>query len=127
MEQYGFVYGVHVTTVVLSIGLFLARGVGMLVAASWLRWRPVRIIPHVNDTLLLLSAIGLMFITHQYPFQQNWLTAKLAALVLYILLGMVAMRWGRGPAVRLGAWLGAIGTFAYIVAVALQRSPVPWA
>lgn len=120
------VYLVHVTTAVISISLFVIRGVGMMLNAGWLRWKPVRILPHVNDTLLLLSAFVLAWITHQYPLQQSWLTAKLTALVVYILLGMVAMRWGATRGIRATAWVAALVTFGYIVAVALNRSPVPW-
>ena len=116
----------HVTAAVLSISMFVVRGLGMLRNAAWLRLRIVRIVPHVNDTVLLLSAIWLALLTHQYPFQQGWLTAKVIALVLYIGLGMVAMRWGATKRIRLIAWLGAVATFAYIVAVALNRTPFPW-
>lgn len=117
---------VHVTTVILSIGLFLIRGVWMLRESPRLRWRSVRILPHVNDTLLLLSAIWLTVLTHQYPVQQSWLTAKVVALAAYIGLGMIALRWGRTRPTRLGAWLGAIAVFLYIVAVAVTRNPQPW-
>ena len=116
----------HVTAAALSISMFVVRGLGMLRNAAWLRHRLVRIVPHVNDTVLLLSAIWLALLTHQYPFQQGWLTAKVTALVLYIGLGMVAMRWGGTKRIRLIAWLGAVVTFAYIVAVALNRTPIPW-
>lgn len=116
----------HVTAAVLSISMFVVRGLGMLRNAAWLRFRSVRIVPHVNDTVLLLSALWLAWLTHQYPFQQGWLTAKVIALVLYIGLGMVAMRWGATKPIRLFAWLGAVATFAYIVAVALNRNPFPW-
>ena len=116
----------HVTAAVLSISLFVVRGLGMLGNAAWLRHRLVRIVPHVNDTVLLLSAIWLALLTHQYPFQQGWLTAKVIALVLYIGLGLVAMRWGATKRIRLIAWLGAVAIFAYIIAVALNRTPFPW-
>lgn len=120
------VYFVHVTTAAISITLFVLRGLGIMLNAGWLRWKPVRVLPHLNDTLLLLSALMLAWITHQYPLQQSWLTAKLVALVVYILLGMVAMRWGPTRPIRAIAWLAALITFGYIVAVALNRSPVPW-
>ena len=45
--------------------------------------------------VLLVSAIALAAITAQYPFVQPWLTAKVLALLAYILLGTVAIRRGR--------------------------------
>lgn len=124
--NYQVLFIVHVATAAISISLFLVRGFGMLRNARWRRHRMLRIVPHVNDTVLLLSAIWLAWRTGQYPFVQAWLTAKVIALVIYIVLGMVAFRWGRTPATRLGAWLAAIAVFAYIVAVAVTRTPSPW-
>lgn len=120
------VFMVHVTTAMLSIAMFVVRGFGMLAQARWMQWRGVRIVPHINDTILLLSAVWLALMTHQYPLQQPWLSAKVVALLVYIGLGMVALRFGRSRGVRLAAWLGAIAVFGYIVAVATTRTPWPW-
>jgi uncharacterized membrane protein SirB2 len=53
-----------------------------------------------------------------------WLTAKVVALVAYIVLGAVALKYGRTKAVRSVALVAAILTFAYIVAVAVTRNPL---
>ena len=90
-----------------------------------MRRRWVRVVPHVVDTVLLASAVALAWMSHQYPLVQPWLTAKVAGLLVYIGLGMVALRFGRSRRVRLGAWLAAIAVFAYIVAVAVTRHPLP--
>jgi uncharacterized membrane protein SirB2 len=58
----------------------------------------------------------------QYPLVEPWLTAKVAGLVLYIALGMVALRHGTTRRIRTGAWFAAQAVFLYIVAVALTRS-----
>jgi uncharacterized membrane protein SirB2 len=55
----------------------------------------------------------------QYPLAQPWLTAKVGALLLYIVLGSVALKRGRSKGIRAAAFLAALATFAYIVAVAL--------
>lgn len=113
----------HVTFVVLSLAGFLLRGAWMLADSPRLRARWVRIAPHVVDTGLLLSALALVFMTHQYPGAQNWLTAKVIALFVYIGLGVVALHPGRPKAVRAAAWLAALSVFAYIVSVAVTRDP----
>ena len=78
------------------------------------------------DMLLLAAAITLAVWSGQYPFQQNWLTAKVVALVVYILLGKQALRPGLSWQKRL-PWFGAaLLTIAYIFAVALTRSPLPF-
>lgn len=112
----------HVTCVALSGGGFLLRGLLMALDSHWLKSRPARIFPHVVDTLLLGSALGLAYITAQYPFVQGWLTAKVLGLLAYILCGTVALKRGRSKAVRLSFFVLAVLVFAYIVSVALSRN-----
>jgi uncharacterized membrane protein SirB2 len=111
----------HMGCALLSGSLFLLRGVWMLRASSMLQQRWVRIAPHLVDTLLLASAIGLAVWSHQYPGQQSWLTAKLGALLGYIVLGSIALKRGRTKGQRLAAFIGALALFAYIVTVAVTK------
>lgn len=85
----------------------------------------MKIVPHVVDTLLLASAVLLTMLIHQYPFVDAWLTAKVLGLLLYIALGMSALRLGRTRGARLAAWLAAQVVFFYIVAVAVTHRPLP--
>ena len=117
---------VHVTCVITSYLLFLLRGFWMLQGSLRLQQRWVRTVPHVVDTLLLVSALGMAFMIRQYPFVTAWLTAKVLALAVYIGLGMIALRFGRSRRVRAAAWIAAQCVFLYIVAVALTRNPFPW-
>ena len=112
----------HMACAALSISGFILRGIWMWRQSPLLQRRPVKILPHIIDTLLLASALLMVFMSAQYPFVQHWLTAKVLALIVYILLGMVALKWGRTQPVRIIAWLLALLTFGYIVAVALNRS-----
>jgi uncharacterized membrane protein SirB2 len=117
---------VHVGCVVVSYGLFFVRGLWMIGDSPLLRQRWVRILPHVNDTLLLAAAVALALTVGQYPLTDAWLTAKVSGLVAYIGLGTVAMKARRPRRVRIAAWVAAQGVFVYIVAVALTRNPWPW-
>jgi uncharacterized membrane protein SirB2 len=111
----------HVTCAVLSGSFFLLRGLWMLWDSPMLQRRWVKVVPHVVDTLLLSTALALVFWSGQYPFVQPWLTAKVLALVAYIVLGTIALKRGKTKGVRTFALLAALATFAYIVAVALTR------
>ncbi|MBE7459154.1 MAG: SirB2 family protein [Burkholderiales bacterium] len=113
----------HVAFVVISITGFFLRGIWMLTDSPLLERLWVRVVPHVNDTLLLAAAIGLSVELRQYPFVDGWLTAKVIGLLAYILFGMFALRRGRGKAVRAGFWLAALASFGYIVSVALTKDP----
>lgn len=112
----------HVACVALSYAGFVLRGIWMIRASRMLERRWVRVLPHVVDTVLLASAIALAVMLKQYPLAEPWLTAKVVGLVLYIVLGMVALRQGATPRIRTGAWVAAQAVFLYIVAVALTRS-----
>lgn len=124
MSIYYLVYLIHVSAVVLSVGGFVVRGGLMLADSPLLNARLVRILPHVVDTVLLASALWLAWIIHQYPFVHHWLTVKVVALVIYILLGMVALRRGPTKPVRTTAFVLALATAGFIVSVALSHHPL---
>jgi uncharacterized membrane protein SirB2 len=113
----------HVACVILSIGGFSLRGFLMLRDSPRLRNRWFQILPHVNDTVLLLAAGGLVVVSEQYPFVTAWVTAKIFGLLAYIILGSVALKAGRTKRIRALAGLAAMGVFAYVVSVALSKSP----
>ncbi len=125
MEIYPLLKHLHVTCVALTAGGFLLRGVWMLRGNALLQHPLTRVLPHINDTLLLAAGLGLMLLLRQYPFVDGWLTAKLLALLAYILLGTVALKRGRTPQSRVAAFGGAVLSLLYLVAVALTRNPWP--
>ena len=117
-------YLLHVACAALSISGFALRGFWMLRGDPRLSHRLVRILPHTIDTLLLGSAVGMLVLWGLWPWQAGWLMAKIAALLLYIALGMVALRFGNTAGIRVTAWLLALLCAAYIVSVALTKSPL---
>jgi uncharacterized membrane protein SirB2 len=121
--SYALLKYVHVACATISVAGFFLRGALMLAGASLLQKRLLRIAPHVVDTLLLASAIALSVMLGQYPFVHGWVTAKVLALLAYIVLGTTALKRGRTRTVRASAFVLALLVFAYIVSVALTRSP----
>lgn len=116
----------HVACVLLSGAGFFVRGIWMMTDSDWLNRKWVKIAPHVIDTVLLASAIVLTLQIKQYPLTHDWLTAKVIGLLAYIGFGMVALRRGRTRYIRIGFWCLALLAFAYIVAVAFTRQPLPF-
>lgn len=112
----------HVCSAILSISGFAMRGYWMVTDNPLLALRPVKVLPHVIDSLLLGSAVGMLLLWHASPFQYGWLTAKVVALLGYIALGMVALRFGRTRRVRITAFGMALLTVGYIVSVAYSKS-----
>ncbi len=124
MMDYALLKMVHVGSVILSFSLFFLRGIWLIQDSENLRQRWVKILPHINDTVLLVSAILLAIAIQQNPLEHAWLAAKIFGLLVYIGLGMVAMRFGKTRKTRIAAWVAALFVFAYIVLVALTKSPV---
>ena len=116
----------HLTCALASLGLFTLRGCWMLLDSPWYQARWARTVPHVVDTVFLVSGIALAVRIAQYPFVQPWLTAKVLALVAYIILGSIALKHGPTRAIRAGAFFAALGVFAYIIGVARTRNPLSW-
>ena len=109
---------------VASITLFVFRGILMLCESQLLQSRILRTLPHLIDTALLSAGIYLAVITRQYPLVQHWLTMKLGLLIVYILLGTLALKRGRTKEIRTGALIAAICTFGFMITVAYYRDPL---
>jgi len=73
--------------------------------------------------VLIVSAIVLAWMLRLSPTDTPWLAAKIIGLLLYIAVGMAALRFGRTKAVRATAWIVAMLTFGYIVSVAVTKDP----
>jgi uncharacterized membrane protein SirB2 len=124
-HHYVEILALHVATVTLSLALFCLRGGLMLAGSRLSRSRVLQVAPHVVDSVLLGSAVLLTLIIHQYPLANGWLTAKLAGLIVYIVLGSIAIRRGKTRKTRAAAFVAAILCAGFIVATALHHDPDP--
>ena len=116
----------HLATIAITLALFLLRGFWMMANSPRLQARWVRIVPHINDTVLLASGIGLAVLIQQYPLVHAWLTAKFFALIAYIVLGTIALKRGKTRGQRIAAWIAALLVFGYMAAVAVAHDPLPF-
>lgn len=83
--------------------------------------KPLKIIPHINDTLLLVTGISLAFIAGFNPMQEIWLSSKIVALILYIGFGMMALK-SNGSKSIVGYILATV-TFIFMVFTAISKTP----
>jgi uncharacterized membrane protein SirB2 len=116
----------HISFVILSFTLFFLRGIWMLQSSPLLTRRWTKIFPHIIDTALLVSAIALAIQLSISPLAAPWLMTKIIALVVYIVLGTIAIKRGRTRKIRITAWVAAMLVFLYIVGVAMTHNPMPW-
>ncbi len=122
--DHSFIKTIHVTAVAVSGTGFFARGLASLLGAAWVRGRLAKTLPHIIDSVLLLSALALAWSLRLTAANAPWLIAKVIGLLLYVALGVLALRPARPAAVRALAWVAAMATFGWIVSVAIKKSPL---
>jgi uncharacterized membrane protein SirB2 len=113
----------HQLAVTLSVAGFVLRGLASFAGAAWVRGRVARTLPHVIDTVLLASAIAMVALLRPEPGAATWIAAKVVGLVVYVALGMIALRPRFGLGTRVAAWVGALLVVTWIVSVALSKNP----
>jgi uncharacterized membrane protein SirB2 len=124
LEFYPDIRWVHICAVIASGSLFALRGAGVLAGARWPMWAPLRYLTYTVDTVLLTAALMLATILHQYPFVHAWLTVKVCLLVVYIVLGSLALKRARTRRARAIYYVAALGVFLFIVSVARAHHPL---
>lgn len=124
--SYVFLKYVHTFAAIATISGFVLRGWWMLRESELLQHRVTKIVPHVNDAILLLAGIGMLWVLQLNPFTQPWLLAKFAGLIAYILLGTIALKRGPTKEIRSIALVAAVAVFAWVAGVALAKTPLSW-
>ncbi len=121
MNSYLILKSIHMMAAYLTVVLFSLRL--LLDAVGKPNWRrtPLRWIPHANDTVLLVAAISLLFVTPWMPFVHGWLTAKIVLLVGYIVAGVFAMKQTCSFQVRLIASVLALVQVMAIFHLAINK------
>jgi len=112
----------HISCVILSFSGFFLRGIWMLFDSAMLANKWVKIVPHIVDSVLLLSALSMVYMQSLSILQNDWLLVKIAALLVYIVLGTIALKHGKTKKIRVIAWCSGLVVFLYIVSVALNKS-----
>ena len=117
----------HMMFALISITLFILRAWLAVPAPARIKSKLLKILPHIVDTLLLAMGVWLAVLSKQIPFDNSpWLTAKVIGLVLYIIVGTIAIKRGKTRGQRLIATFASIAIFAYIYGVAISKSPLSW-
>ncbi|EPC00859.1 invasion gene expression up-regulator, SirB [Litchfieldella anticariensis FP35 = DSM 16096] len=126
MEHYSLIKHLHMTAAGASLALFVLRAWWSVRESPRLQRMWVRVVPHLIDTALLLLGVWLMVMLRFWPHQHPWLAAKLIGLVVYIVVGTVAIKRGRTPRQRGLAAIAAVLVFVYIIGAAVQHHPLSW-
>ncbi len=82
----------------------------------------VRVLPHIVDGLLLLSAIGMIAVSPRWDWS-TWTSSKLGMVAVYIVLVLTVFRDGRSRWQKGLAWALALLLFLQITSVAVLKLP----
>jgi uncharacterized membrane protein SirB2 len=118
IDAYSWLKPLHISLVTASGALFAARGIGVLAGQAWpMRpaWRHTSV---AIDIGLLCAGIGLWTMLALNPVRQHWLAAKLALLLVYIVLGSLALKRARSWRGRLASFVAALAVFSWMVSIA---------
>lgn len=116
-----FIKHIHVWLVVLSVGGFLLRFIWSQRNSAYLQRKVVKIAPHIVDTLLLLTGVSLALLYRLSPLQADWLGAKLILIVVYIILGVFALKPAFPKFIRQIAGFSAMLAVAGILFLAIYK------
>lgn len=114
----------HLLLIGLSVGLFLIRFILSEMKSPILQKKWLKILPHIVDTLLIVSAVTLCVLIEQYPFVNAWVTEKLLALLLYVFMVTLALKMARTVFMKYIGLLGAISWVAFAGMVAVSKQPI---
>lgn len=127
MSAFSVLITLHIAAVVLTISFFVLRywwrySNNPLIDARW-----VRIAPHGIDTVLFLSGLGLMWVTGYLPFTDKgtWLTEKLFGVIIYIVLGFIALGRRRPRSQQVGFIAFLLGLVVLYIIIKLATTRIP--
>ena len=127
IAYYALVKAVHVGAVLVSGLVFLSRG--LLVQAGRERWAqvaPVRLASYAIDTVLLTAALMLVAMLPGAVFANHWLTVKVALVIVYIVLGVFALRRAATRRAHALCLAAAVAVYLLVIGIALAHHPLGW-
>jgi uncharacterized membrane protein SirB2 len=124
IEFYPEIKWVHVAAVYASGSLFLLRGLAQQLGAAWPMAAPLRYLSYSIDIVLLTAAFMLFTILPGAVFANGWLYTKLTLLIVYIVLGSLALKRGSTHARRRAFYVAALVVYAYMIGVARAHHPL---
>ena len=123
IEVYAELRLAHIGLAAGSVALFVARGVAVLAGQHWpmstvARWTSVAI-----DTLLIGAGGTLWWMLSLHPARNPWLGVKLGLIVVYIVLGSLALKRAPSRSTKAVAFAAALICIGAVAAIARAHDP----
>lgn len=115
----------HISCVMISGGLFVYRYARLNILPERPLPKLLKVLPHINDAILLSTAITMLYLVRLNPFAVPWLQAKIVSLLIYIVLGAICIRSMPRSRRQAMSFVAAISVFSYIVFVAMTKQAFP--
>jgi uncharacterized membrane protein SirB2 len=116
--SYALIKNIHLAFAMLTTIGFCVRGAWMMTESAMLQKKLVKVLPHIVDTILIISAITLVVMSGQYPWVAGWVGIKIGLLVAYIVLGAFALKRGKTKQIRTVFFAVSIAILLALFAVA---------
>lgn len=116
------VRAIHILCAILTGISFFLRGLWMIQGSPLSNALLTRILPHVIDSILLVTALIMVWQWSLDPLQLPWLLAKIVALLVYIGLGLMAFRFARNRQLKILFWGLALLVLAFIYTAAMSKT-----
>jgi len=113
---------IHMTFALLSVLLFSARFVLLLMRSEKLQLKWLKILPHIVDTLLLVFGIALAVQLSINPVQQLWFAEKLLAVLAYIITGYYTLKMAKTRGLQILGYIATMGWVMLIVHLAVTKT-----
>nr|WP_216613477.1 SirB2 family protein [Vibrio sp. 99-8-1] len=115
---------IHLLSIALSAILLSVRFALVMANSQLIDKKFIKIAPHVVDTVLLLTGIGLIISLGFIPFTAGteWFTQKVTCILAYFALGFFALKMAKNKLLRIFAFFGALGWLVMAANIAMTKT-----
>lgn len=115
---------IHFLAIALSALLLSVRFALVMAESQLMEKKLIRVAPHVVDTILILSGVGLVFAMGFVPFTPGaeWFTQKTTCILAYFALGFFALKLAKNKLLRIFGFFGALGWMLMAANIAMTKS-----
>lgn len=122
MDTSTLILKVHAIVALLSIAIYLIRGIWMLTNNPAVTGKAALASASLSMLILLGTGLWLAFVSTAHGVD-NFVIIKAIGLIVYVVLGVIALKPGLGKAAAVILWLAGAATFAYTFLFAKNLLP----
>jgi uncharacterized membrane protein SirB2 len=122
MDTNTLIIKAHAIVALLSIAIYLIRGIWMLTNNPAVTGKAALASASLSMLILLGTGLWLAFVSTAHGVD-NFVIIKAIGLIVYVVLGVIALKPGLGKAAASILWLAGAATFAYTFLFAKNLVP----